>query len=510
MKLYEFFVLSILALSASIVHASPFQDTYQNLKRREALATPPQYYLDSVEAVPTDAAGESLPESPPVPVKVDAKSERKNASQLSASLFYDFESEHFKRLRKLAHADLDKHLADGISLDKLLAIAFERNPRLASLRQAWQAANERYPQAVYLQDVLSQYNAFTKQLRTKAGGQQHRERIAKTFPFPGPLSLKGDVIQRDVELALLEYQLGVRDMMTELRVAYDDCLYILKAVEITDAHRQLVTGFLPIANRRLSVSKGTSNDVIRAQIELNRLSDTLITLKKNQSTISARINTLLHRAPQAKLGVPEEMKDPPMPKSVDALLTSSLKEKQELRRIELKIQKMNLVIELGEKMTYPDPNIGTSDFEHRSGPSSTATFKETPRLMLRPWFGKDDAYLRELRKKRDSMKGHLADRRDAARFQVIRTHFQLDASRRQVELYQKTLLPQAKQNLNTSLIAYRSAKVEFITLMDAARLWLNFNLSLHGAMRDYRKHYALLEQVIGKRLEEDRSQKTED
>jgi outer membrane protein TolC len=161
-------------------------------------------------------------------------------------------------------------------------------------------------------------------------------------------------------------------------------------------------------------------------------------------------------------------------------------------------------------MTYPDPNIGTSDFEHRSGPSSTATFKETPRLMLRPWFGKDDAYLRELRKKRDSMKGHLADRRDAARFQVIRTHFQLDASRRQVELYQKTLLPQAKQNLNTSLIAYRSAKVEFITLMDAARLWLNFNLSLHGAMRDYRKHYALLEQVIGKRLEEDRSQKTED
>ena len=508
--------LVLLALALPGARAGQLADTYLELKRETELKTATAYYRDSLEAArPAKRADAgqtigpvgSLKESEDAILKTMKSWAAKANRPESVSLFYDFGSEGFRKTREVAlSAELDAELSKPVALDFLLAAAFERNPRIAALQEAWKAAIERYPQSVYLDNILQQYNAFTRQLHTKTTGtQRQKEMVAMKFPFPGTLALKGDIISKEVEIAAKDYEIGVRDVMTGLRIAYCDYVYILAAIRITEENQKLLGDFESTARKKYEGGKATFNDVIKAQVELSKLSDALITFRENRDTIVARINTQLNRDPQAELGPPTEVEDREVPLPLKELFPAALKSQQEIRRIELMIAKMDQVIALGEKMTYPDPTLGASYFEARSGilagqPRQREGFNPSPKLKHRPWFAKDDAYLREVRRKRDVLREKLRAKRDSVHFEVKNTHFQLDASRRQRELYRSTLLPQASKNLQTARIAYQSAKVGFLDLLDAERLWLNFNLAIHRSTRDYRKNFARLEQVIGKRL----------
>ena len=78
---------------------------------------------------------------------------------------YDFSSPQSLEYRSLAEhkEEMDSRLAEPVNLDLLLNIAYERNQGLRAAFRKIDAALEQYPQAAYLDNILSQYNAFTKQ-----------------------------------------------------------------------------------------------------------------------------------------------------------------------------------------------------------------------------------------------------------------------------------------------------------------------------------------------------------
>lgn len=510
-------LVPLLALILPALRAERLGQTYRKMKRAQETSAAPVYYLESLKersakgtAEGLEARGLSeLDKAGAAVLEMKKSWDEKATAPATQALFYDFGSEAFQQARSQARSDkLDALLIKPVEMEFLLGAAFERNPKIAALQEAWKAAIERYPQSVYLDNILQQYNAFTKQLHTKTPGtQRQKEMVAMKFPFPGTLALKGDIIGKEVQIAAKDYAIGVRDVITATRMAFYDYLYLLQAIRITEENQKILGDFESTARKKYEGGQATFNDVIKAQVELSKLSDDLITLRQNRDTIMARINTLLNRDPGAKLGPPTEVRDRDVPLPLEKLYPLAIEEQQEIQRILLMVEKMDLVIEMGSKMFYPDASLGASYFEDRSGilagqPRQREAFRPAPELKHRFWFGKDDAYLREVRKKRDALREGLRAKKDAVNFDLEKTHSQLDAARRQRELYQRTLLPQAKQNLQTARVAYQGAKVGFLDLLDAERLWLSFNLSLHRSVRDYRKHFARLEQVVGKRLGE--------
>ena len=79
--------------------------------------------------------------------------------------------------------------------------------------------------AAYLDNVLSQYNAFTRQLNTGVGKPRHKEMVAMKFPFPDMLTLKGNVITQDVQIMQKDAEIVLRDLITDVRLAYYDHLW---------------------------------------------------------------------------------------------------------------------------------------------------------------------------------------------------------------------------------------------------------------------------------------------
>ena len=488
-------------------------ETYRELRDTEIRR--PAYYDTEVEKKIANTESEPTVEPDPFLSEIEAKVlkyQKQWQAQLESetpmpNLFYDFSTDSMKAYRQLAASPeaARTQLAQPIALELLVALGYEWNPGLKSAHEKIRAVLEQYPQAVYLENVLRQYNAFTKQLDTKVGPLSHKEMMAMKFPFPGTLALKGQVITEDVLIAQKEFEIALRDLVTELKLAYYDYLLVTEATRINEENQELLKQMIAIAQTKFRVGQGKYSNVIMAQVELSKLADAIITLEQQRETIIARINTLLNSSADLPLGNPVPIEETRVTSTLAELYALAVENRQEIQKQRLVISKMALVVEMAKQMTYPDPTLGSSYFENRSRGALKHT-KKIPmtfstRRTLNPentaWFGHRNSYIHEMDVKIEAMEHQIESLKSNLRFVVKKHHFGMETANRSIRLYRQTLLPQALQALSAANTAYQAAQIDFLSFLDVQRTLLNLRIEEQRALRDYRQHLAQLERAVG-------------
>ncbi|MDE0466638.1 MAG: TolC family protein [Candidatus Poribacteria bacterium] len=493
--------------------ASRRLETYQEL--RNTAVQQPAYYYTEVEKKITNTESELIVEPDPFLNEIEAKVlryQKQWQAQLESeipvlNLFYDLSTDTMKAYRELAASpeDAKARLAQPIGLELLVALGYEWNPGLKAAREKIRAVLEQYPQAAYLENVLRQYNAFTKQLDTKVGPMTHKEMMAMKFPFPGTLALKGQVITEDVLIAQKEFEITLRDLVTKIKLAYYDYLFVTEATRINEENQKLLQQMIAIAQTKFRVGQGKYSNVIMAQVELSKLANVIITLEQRRETIIARINTLLNSSADLPLGDPVPIEEDRVTPTLAELYELAVENRQEIQKQKLAIGKMALVVEMAKQMTYPDPTLGASYFENRSVPDLKHTQKMPMTFMtqrtLNPintaWFAHRDSYIHEMDVKIEAMEHRIEELESSLRFVVKKHHFGMETANRSIRLYRQTLLPQARQALEAANTAYQAAQIDFLSFLDAQRTLLNLRIEEQRALRDYHQHLTQLEQAVG-------------
>ena len=223
-KLQDLFTSVTLSITVIIIAvlvggcANRRLETYQKLRSTEV--QPPPYYYTEVAKKISNTENEPTVEPDPFLSEIEEKVlkyQKQWQAQLESEtpipdLFYDLSTGTMKAYRQVAASpeEAKTQLTQSVVLELLVALGYEWNPGLKSAREKIRAVLEQYPQAAYLENVLRQYNAFTKQLDTKAGPMRHKEMMAMKFPFPGTLTLKGQIITEDVLIAQKEFEIALR------------------------------------------------------------------------------------------------------------------------------------------------------------------------------------------------------------------------------------------------------------------------------------------------------------
>ena len=488
-------------------------ETYQEL--RDTKIQRPAYYYTEVEKKITNTESEPIVEPDPFLSEIEAKVlkyQKQWRAQLESkapmpNLFYDLSTDTMKAHRQLAASPeaARARLAEPVTLELLVALGYEWSPGLKSAREKIRAILEQYPQAVYLENVLRQYNAFTKQLDTKVGPTRHKEMMAMEFPFPDTLALKGQVITEDVLIAKKEFEIALRDLVTEIKLAYYHYLFVVETTRINEENQKLLQQMIAIAQTKFRVGQGKYSSVIMAQVELSKLANVIITLEQQRETIIARLNTLLNASADLPLGIPVPVEEEHIVSTLDELYALAVQKRQEIQKQKLAISKMGLVVEMAKQMTYPDPTLGASYFENRSMPDLKHTEKmpmtfmtqRTLNLANTAWFGHRNSYIREVNVKIEAMEHRIEALESQLRFVVKKHHFGMETANRSIRLYRQTLLPQAQQALDAANTAYQAAQIDFLSFLDAQRTLLNLRIEEQRALRDYHQHLTQLEQAVG-------------
>lgn len=388
-----------------------------------------------------------------------------------------------------------------LELSNLIQEALVHNPELQAMRQHLEAAAYGIPQARTLSDPsvgIQLWNFpesfdVTRTQNTIIG-------LTQKFPFPGKLSLSGEVAARGADITGQALRTKELDVMTRVKQAYFNLFLAHKEIQLHHEQIDLLKQLFEIANAKSRTGKGTQVDVLKAQVELSTLHQRLPVLEQRRITVEATINILLDRDPSSPLGIPHEPASTAPEKSIEELERAAMTMRPELRAAELAIQRGEQARALAERQYYPDFQVTFQRFQNFQAPDGFGAvgLVNVPfALWSKP---KHDAGVREAKAAIAAAQADYRSWQNITRFQLKDVLTRVRAQQQVTDLYRTTVLPQAEQNLAAALAGYRTGRNDFLDVIDAERALLDFRLAYYRALVERENQAAVLEQVIGMQL----------
>jgi outer membrane protein, heavy metal efflux system len=405
---------------------------------------------------------------------------------------------------------LSEDKVDVLRIRWVIDEALRMNPELQSANLRWDASAEKVLQEKALDDPVLGFTYFGEQDQTRVGEKQASVMASQKIPFYGKLRLKGEVAKSEAKVFGERYRTLEREVIAKAKSAFYELFWVHKSINIDEENKGLLQRFVKIAEVKYATAKATQQDVLKAQVELSRIVNELITLEQLKETAIARINTLLNRHPDAPLGTPEEIDTTELSVSLEDLYEKAKEISPELSILKYRIERDKAAYELAKKQYYPDftfalnytfindlPSSVMSSPIDESRDSYTGTLSmNIPIFQKRKY----DAGVREADAMLKSSEKAYKNMENMTLFGVKDYHFKVQTAERLVKLYRDSIIPQAEQSLKAAEIGYQSGQVDFLNLIDSQRVLLDFNLAFYRAVADFGINIAELERVVGVEL----------
>ena len=418
-----------------------------------------------------------------------------------------------ERLEKLHPAKFDPDKAadamkDEYSLATLETLALLRNPGVMAAENRFLASVEMFSQVSALDEILRQYTAFTESLMPGVGPMKGEDQVRMKFPFPGVLALKGQIVGQEIKAAKESLEAARRESVTAARKTYWNLLFIHSARRITGKTIDLLGQLEAVATTRYEAGKTSFQDVIKVRIKREAMEEELVTLEEKEKNLEAKIREILNFSHTIKMGNPE--KRLPMQKRLrlDELYPLAQERRQDLRRLRARVGKMERMIEMAETMILPPYTLNLSLYEDEAATQvGSIAMKETFPISVKasrgeglpktPWYGTNDAYLRQTRKKLQALREEQKKAEAKTTTMVRNSWFELDRASRETELYKETIVTLSQAALDVSSRGYESGRVSFADVIASYTIWLNAHLTLERKYADIGIAQAELDRVIG-------------
>ncbi|MBN1816271.1 MAG: TolC family protein [Sedimentisphaerales bacterium] len=392
------------------------------------------------------------------------------------------------------------------TLQDYLRYAAMHNAGLQSKFEEFKSAVEAVPQMQALPDPQFTFGYFIEEVETRVGPQEQRFGIMQMFPWFGKIEARTDAASAAAKAARQRYEAEKLKLFNDVKNGFWEYAYLGRAVELGRQNLELMKHFEEVARARYIAGATPHPDVIRAQIELAILQDKLQTLNEMQQPLVANLNRVLNRQPSLPLLWPKPAVYQKAEIRRDELVAQLRTANPQLKALDHALDAARSKVILAEKRSYPDIGIGVDWIRTGEAAMPIHDSGKDPIIAMFtvniPLWG--DSYsagrrqaqadVRQVRAQRVQLENDITAR-------AVRLLFELEDADRKVNLYHGILIPKAKQMLEVAENAYRADKVDFLTLIDAQRTLLNFELAYERAVTDHLQRLAELGMLAGRSLD---------
>lgn len=383
--------------------------------------------------------------------------------------------------------------------DALVAAVRERNPSLAAMSAAWQAAVERYPQAISLEDP---------QLSTAMGpgtfGDPNHDVAwmiegSQKFPWPGKRDLRGQQAQAEASAARRDLDDAEVRLVATTRLALWDYYLVRRQEELNAENRAAVGHFRETAQSKYRAGQVMQQDVLEADVELAEMQRRQFELSRMETVAVARINTLLHRAADHPLPPP-----PSRPPAVDSappplawLQQLAAERRPDLAAIGAQLRAAQAAVDMAEREYYPDLDVvarydGWWQKSDRQLAPLVGVNMNVPLNNCRR-----EAAVREASAKVEQRRWEYESRLDEIHSEVQTAYAQLLETDKVLAVYRQTILPAARQYLDSAQGNYTANTLDFLHLIDAQRRLIQLREQYEESLAERERRWAELQRAVG-------------
>lgn len=388
-----------------------------------------------------------------------------------------------------------------LTLQAALDYGRENNPQLQAAWNHWQGATEQIAVQKGWPDPLFSYGYYFESVETRVGPQNQHFGIAQKFPGPGKRSLKKSIATDHAAGAEQRYKREKLHLDSVITRAYTELYYLKRSINITQDRITLIQDLEQVARTRYKAGSPFA-PILQAQVELGRLEDRLNSLTDLQHPQKARLNAALNRAAAAPLPWPTRLPYRPVKTDAEALRQNLARTSPELAELAHKIEQGQHQLQLAKRERLPDLTLGVQYIETGKAAGSPAGNGKDPiigtiGINLPLWFGKNRARIASAAHQKTAAQLLRENRAQTLEADIQQTLFNLRDADRKINLYKQSLIPKARQSREVNRKGYEVGHMEFINLIDAERMMLEFELAHERARADHLIARAELSQLTG-------------
>lgn len=392
------------------------------------------------------------------------------------------------------------------TLGDYLAFAALKSPSLRQAFYRWKAALEKTGYAGALPDPMISYGRFIENVETKVGPQNQKLSLRQVFPWFGTLGSRKDIANEAANAAFRKYQAEKLKLFYSVRAAYYDLYYLGRDIALTKDNLELLKFWESVARTKYKVALKKHADVIKAQVELGKLEDRLLTLRDKIEPTVAHLRAVVNLPDTTSIMIPVTIDVVEAEVESQTVIDDALLNNPNLNAMIHLIDKERAGVRLAGKASLPNFTIGVDYIE--TGEASNPSMEESGKdplifgvgINLPIWFGKNKAKKDEARAKLQAAQYSYVDAKNRLKALVEKILFHYSDALRKTRLYRDGLIPKAEQALNASYTAYQAAEADFLSVLDAQRQLLAFQLRLERAIADLATRHAQIEMITGNEL----------
>jgi outer membrane protein TolC len=388
-------------------------------------------------------------------------------------------------------------------LEDYLRYAALNNAQLKSEFEGWKAALEEVPQAKALEDPRFTYGYFIEEVETRVGPQKNRFGIMQTFPWFGIIEARTDVASAKAKVAKKAYEATKLSLFQHVKEGFYEYAYLATAIEIAKENLELLKQFEEVARTKYRAAAASHPDIIRAQIELATLEDIVTSLEKLKEPTIASLNAVLNRPSGAELPWPQKGEIETVGINRQKVIDMLIKNNPELAGLDWQIEAARSEVELAKKKFYPNIGVGIDwiQTDDAAMPGVQDNGKDPVTLMFSmniPLWGESyKAGERQAQANTLKAQEQKIDTENKLVAKALALIYDIEDNERKLQLYNNVLIAKAQELVETSEAAYRAGSVDFLSLIDAQRMLLQYNLDHERAKTNYEQKVAELEALTG-------------
>lgn len=392
-------------------------------------------------------------------------------------------------------------LESEIKLQDLIDEALKNNHEILVMESRASASTFRIPQAKSLPDPMFMFGyqneGWKKYTYAESQMAQWMFSASQTFPFPGKLSLKGDMATQEADSLKSSY-VGIRLMTIEkVKELYYDLFLTYKNMDIIMDKTALFSRIEDAALARYSSGMGLQQEVLMAQTEKYMLLEKEEMLRQKVQSVETMLNTTIGRDVTSPLGRPVEPGRTEISITLDELLKTHVDHSPFVKEKEKMVAAAEAKVKMAELEYYPDFTVN-ANYYNRGGGQFEDMWSLTTTINI-PIFYKTKQRQAVLEAKAllSTAEHELLATKIMLSSTIRDNYSMIKTAERLMDLYRNGLIPKTYQDFEASLSGYTTGKVEAITVLNRLKALLDFETLYWTQFVEREKAIARIETIRG-------------
>ncbi len=213
-----------------------------------------------------------------------------------------------------------------------------------------------------LPDPNFTFGYFVESIETRVGPQKSRAALRQTLPWFGKRGAQKDVSLEAASAAYERFQSEKLAIFYRVKSAYYEYYFLGRDIAITRDNLELLKFWESVIRARYRVALTQHPDVIKAQVELGRLEDRLLSLEDRIEPAEARLRAAVGLVGDGALMIPEAITVDETDFNKEDVSVRVMANNPDLRSLDFIVREQSANKRHAGKTSWPDLTVGVEYF----------------------------------------------------------------------------------------------------------------------------------------------------